>query len=108
MLYIAVTMTNRIALITFGLVFFPAACDESAAAPPATLTNLIDAEWTLAPNSEAYMCAYKTVTEDLYVGEFDPVIPLGTHHTVLTMGDPKHADGIAPCSAAVTNPNMIF
>jgi len=92
---------------SLGLLFLLAACGDNQR-PPATSQRLIEAEWSLAPNSEGYFCAYKTITEDLVIGEFSPVIPLGTHHTVLTMGEPNKPDGVYPCGIVANNPYLLF
>jgi hypothetical protein len=94
------------------LIFVAATACTHAAPPPAdaptAVKRLIDASWTLPPNSQGYVCAYLTVHQDMFVGEFSPVIPPGTHHTVLTMGPPMHADGVEACDGVVNAPNMIF
>jgi len=66
----------------------PAAPD---AGPPAW-ASIIESGWTLQPGQEKYFCASKTVSEDVYIGGFRPIAPLGTHHTLLTFGPPKGAD----------------
>jgi hypothetical protein len=60
---------------------------------------LISADWELEPGTEIYQCTRLTLTEDLYVSEFHPGIPPGTHHTVVGLdlggGQP---DGTVICS----------
>src|SRR6478672_36469 len=48
--------------------------------------QLITGDWTLPPGKEGYFCSRKTVDEDFFVNGFDAIAPLGTHHTLLTMG----------------------
>jgi hypothetical protein len=61
--------------------------------------SLLEADWKLAAGSEAYLCARVTVPRDAYFHQFSPVIPLGTHHTVLTVDkSASSADGVTPCS----------
>jgi hypothetical protein len=93
--------------LVVAVISFAAACGDNHAPPP-TSERLIEAQWELPANSEGYFCAYKTITEDLIVGEFEPVIPQGTHHTVLTMGEPQHPDGVFPCDVVNNNPYLIF
>jgi hypothetical protein len=70
---------------------------------------IITAAWTLQPGQEKYVCASKTLTEDVYVGGYRPIDPLGTHHTVLTYGDPTSADNPgSDCSPGVENPFWIY
>jgi hypothetical protein len=65
--------------------------------------SLIEAEWKLDPNSEAHLCARATVPRDAYLHEFAPLIPLGTHHTVLSVHPGGEApDGVVPCAADVS------
>jgi hypothetical protein len=70
--------------------------------------TLMTGDWTLAPGTESYTCVRKTVTEDLYVNAFEAIIPLGTHHTLLTMGDPDQPDGITACNAGTNRPLSVF
>lgn len=65
--------------------------------------SLIEAEWKLDPNSEAHLCARVTVPRDAYLHEFAPLIPLGTHHTVLSVHPAGEApDGVVSCGADVS------
>jgi hypothetical protein len=70
--------------------------------------TLITGDWSLDPGSESYTCVRKTVDEDLYVSGFEAINPLGTHHTLLTMGDPNAPDGTTACSAAENRPLSVF
>jgi hypothetical protein len=72
------------------------------------MEELISAEWTVPPGTESYTCARKTITEDIYVDGFEATIPLGTHHTLLTMGPPDKPDGVIPCSVAELRTVSVF
>lgn len=61
--------------------------------------TLITGEWSLPAGEEGYICARFTLPEDTYVSAMKPLIPLGTHHTVLTIGEPSGPDGITECDA---------
>ena len=81
--------------------------------PPPTPPNgdwktLLSGDWTMAPGTEGYICVRKTLEEDLIVGTFDAINPPGTHHTLLTMGTPDAADGIAPCNAGTNRTQSVF
>ena len=71
----------------------PAAHSSPKPAPDAgqveeTYTRIIEGTWTLAPGTEnPNLCVKKPLTEDVYVHAIRPVNPLGTHHTLLTIGD---------------------
>ncbi len=69
---------------------------------------LLSGDWTMPPGTEGYTCVRKTVTEDLYVNGFEAIIPLGTHHTLLTMGDPNGPDGVTACSAGENRLLSVF
>lgn len=71
-------------------------------------TTLLTGDWSRAPGTEGYTCARRTNTEDLYVNAFDAIKPLGTHHTLLTMGKANAPDGVTPCTAADNYPLSIF
>jgi hypothetical protein len=71
--------------------------------------TLIEGDWELPPDSESYTCVRLTVPRDVYLSEFAPVIPLGTHHTVLTVvSEPTQPDGITPCSASTNGSRSIY
>ncbi|HWW86923.1 MAG TPA: hypothetical protein VNZ26_25180 [Vicinamibacterales bacterium] len=70
--------------------------------------TLITGEWSMPSGTEGYVCARQTIDEDLYVNGFDAIKPLGTHHTLLTMGAPKAADGVTACSAGDNGPLSVF
>lgn len=82
----------------------PAANSGNASAPSATAWEpLIQGAWKLDAGEEGYRCARLTIAEDLYLKEFQPIAPPGTHHTLLSVDDmPTKADGISTCSAADT------
>jgi hypothetical protein len=54
-------------------------------------------DWTAGPGEEKYWCGYKTLTDDLYISEFRPVMPNGTHHVVIGYYEsPTQPDGTFP------------
>jgi hypothetical protein len=63
----------------------PNAPDADPSQPDAAAgyVPLIRAQWSLPPGQEGYICATKTMTEDVYAGTLRPIAPLGTHHTVI-------------------------
>jgi hypothetical protein len=69
---------------------------------------LITGEWSMPSGSEGYVCARQTINEDLFVNGFDAIKPLGTHHTLLTMGSPSAPDGVTSCSAGDNGPLSVF
>lgn len=70
--------------------------------------TLLTGDWTRAPGTEGYTCVRKTTTEELYVNSFEAINPLGTHHTLLTMGAANGADETTPCTAADNHPLSVF
>ena len=73
----------------------------------AAWTTLVEGGWTLPSGTEGYTCVYKTLTETLYASAFEPISPLGTHHTVVSIGSPTRADGVYPCQAQTTYTTFI-
>lgn len=78
------------------------------AALPEGWMSLMEGDWTLQPGEEGYYCVYATVPRDLYIKAFRPLIPAGTHHTVLTLYTGSHADGTVPCSVGTNGQSMIY
>jgi Copper type II ascorbate-dependent monooxygenase, C-terminal domain len=61
---------------------------------------LVEGAWELPAGEEGYRCARLTLTEDIYIKEFQPVAPTGTHHTLLSVNEmPVAPDGVAACTA---------
>jgi hypothetical protein len=88
---------------------FDAAFDAPAPAPdaavdagvPGEYVPLVTAGWSLAPGEEGYICASKTLTEDLYIGAIRPIAPIGTHHTTVNLADPTGPDDPgSPCGVS--------
>ena len=74
---------------------------------PGEFATLITGDWSIPPG-ETYRCVYKTIETTVYANAFRPIIPQGTHHTVLTMGDPTRADGITTCNAGTNYDVNVF
>lgn len=71
--------------------------------------ELVGGDWSMDGGSEGYVCVRLTVEETLFIREFRPVAPLGTHHTVLTYSDSAlRPDGTTACAAFTNADNMIF
>src|SRR5688500_4710313 len=51
-------------------------------------------DWSLAAGEEQYFCVFTTLEEDLWVKEFRPIQPPGTHHVTLGFIDPGPPDGV--------------
>ena len=49
------------------------------------LESLISGSWSLGPGTESYKCIRLTVDHDIDIHRFHPIIPTGTHHTVLSV-----------------------
>ena len=75
---------------------------------PVGWEKLLEGEWTLAAGQEGYYCVYATVPRDVYVKAFRPLIPLGTHHTVLTRYTGNAPDGVVPCGVGTNGQSMIY
>jgi hypothetical protein len=84
----------------------PDADPDSPDALPGDWIELISSPWTIQPGEE-YQCERLTVTEDIWIKAFRSDGPLGSHHSVLTVGD-GGADGTFPCEAGSNEPAMIY
>lgn len=74
-----------------------------------TSVLLVEGSWTLTPSMEDYQCIRVTVPNEMFVHSFIPVIPLGTHHTVLTIApNDGTPDGQVSCNGFVNGPDMLF
>jgi hypothetical protein len=54
------------------------------------------------------VCARRTIEEDLLVVGFEAINPRGTHHTLLTMGEPDGPDGVTECNAGTNRLLSVF
>ena len=74
-----------------------------------TSFELLGGDWSLPSGQEGYVCVRRTLEETIYIQEFRPVAPRGTHHTVLTLEQPiRQPDGVVPCNAFSNGPDMIY
>lgn len=70
---------------------------------------LVEGSWTLPPSTEDYQCVRVTIPETMLVHSFVPIIPLGTHHTVLTIApNDGTPDGQQSCNGFVNGPDMLY
>src|SRR5262245_44979019 len=86
----------------------PTSSSPSPATTETERTTLLAGDWSRAAGTEGYTCVRKTSTEELFVNAFDAINPLGTHHTLLTMGAANGADATTPCTAADNHPLAVF
>jgi copper type II ascorbate-dependent monooxygenase-like protein len=104
--------TNRtwLALFFFGLPWACGGTPDATEGPvgEARWEMLVGAEWSLEPGDQRYFCVRKTLEEDLWVQAFDALSPLGTHHTVLTQGEPDGPDGIVECDSFKNHDAMVY
>lgn len=71
-------------------------------------TSLMEGDWSLAPGAEDYYCIVATVPRDVYIKAFRPLIPLGTHHTVVTRYSGQLTDGTHRCSVGTNGQSMVY
>jgi hypothetical protein len=105
-------LTSALMLVTL------AACDvgpealggveTETTADPGAWSALIEAPWTLEAGTEGFFCALQTVETDLYIRAFRAEAPYGTHHTLLTVTEPKGPDGVFECGPGTLSDAMIF
>ncbi len=65
--------------------------------PTASWPTLIAADWTIPPGKEDYVCARRTLEEDVYITAFAGSAPAGAHHALVTIGVPDVPDGVTQC-----------
>lgn len=66
-------------------------------------------DWSMPAGQEGYRCVRQTIDRTVFVHEFYPIAPNGTHHTVVTFNEsPTMPDGVTPCSATTNAPDMIY
>ena len=70
--------------------------------------TLMEGDWSIEGGTESYVCVRRTMEEDVYVQEIEPINPLGTHHTVLTIGPPGKPDGVEDCEVFTNARDMLF
>jgi hypothetical protein len=84
----------------------PATTDAGS---PGDRVTLITGDWTIPAGDESYICVRYTVPETYLIKEFHPIIPPGTHHTVLTVDNPGTPDNPAyPCSVGENGTKRMF
>jgi hypothetical protein len=84
------------------------AAQSQSQVDPAQWSTLIEAQWTLEAGTEGFVCALQTVKTDLYIRAFQAEAPYGTHHTLLTVTEPKGPDGVFECGPGTLSDAMIF
>ncbi len=66
-------------------------------------------DWSMPGGQEGYRCVRQTIDETIFVHEFYPIAPEGTHHTVVTYTtSPSFPDGVTNCNAGTNDPDMIY
>jgi hypothetical protein len=61
-------------------------------------------DWTIEPGVETYYCIYETLKEELWVSDFRPISPTGTHHVTLGYSEPGPPDGVVASTDKSANP----
>jgi hypothetical protein len=79
---------------------------------PDGFESLVTVDWTIPPpegsTPDEYWCARLTVTEDMLLSGFNAISPIGTHHTVLSVGPPDGDDGQFPCVFFQNHDTLLF
>jgi hypothetical protein len=74
-------------------------------------------DWSLPAGEEQYYCVFTTLEEDLWISEFRPIQPAGTHHVTLGFIDPGPPDGVVeagdpdapfPCNGISLGDNLAY
>src|SRR6185503_3325748 len=86
----------------------PVGAPQDPGDPATQWQTLVTADWTMPAGTEGYVCARKTLKEDLFVAGFDVIAPLGSHHSLVTLGIPDAPDGVSPCAFDTLFPVSAF
>jgi hypothetical protein len=79
------------------------------AGPPPGYVKLIGRSWSLtAGQTDTYKCVRIQVPQTMYIGAFQALAPLGTHHTVLTISTTSSPTGDYDCNAGALDYQMLF
>ena len=70
--------------------------------------TLIEREWTVLPNREAYVCRRMKVEHDMYISGFQAMSPTGTHHEFLTISSTETPVGDYECPGSNLEPQLMF
>ncbi|MBS1118012.1 MAG: hypothetical protein H6Q90_240 [Deltaproteobacteria bacterium] len=77
--------------------------------PAAGFSDLIGRDWDVpAGSADTYKCTRIKVTEDMYISGFHAIAPVGTHHTVVTIGSQATPLGDFDCSVGTIDFQMLF
>jgi len=79
-----------------------------AAPVPTGWVSLVSADWTMPAGTEGYVCARATVPYDMYINEYRPIAPPGTHHTALSIAPRSGPDETFDCAASDIGFRIIF
>jgi hypothetical protein len=82
--------------------------DPDAAVGGDEHVTLLAGDWTMSAGTEGYHCVRKTIEQDLWIKEFKPLAPEGTHHTALAIDFRNDPDGSFPCDAGTVGFNLLF
>ncbi len=75
-------------------------------ATPYSWTPLITGDWDLQAGTENWLDYQRALTEDIYITAIRPIAPLGTHHTLLSIGSAM--DGNVIYASGVGTNEIIF
>jgi hypothetical protein len=116
--YVERTLTGPSGIVLAALLPALVACGGSSddrttptPTPPSSegeWRTLLTGEWTMPEGTEGYSCVRQTVTEDMWVNGFEAISPRGTHHTLLTVGEPNAPDGLSRCNAGTNRTYSVY
>jgi hypothetical protein len=75
--------------------------ESSDTHPGPQFEELLAYDWTIAPGEETYYCIFQTVTKDVWVNQYRPLSPTGTHHVTIGYVDTPRADGVVLYGEAI-------
>jgi hypothetical protein len=90
----------------------PTAMPQTVSAKP--FQELLAYDWNIDPGVEAYYCVYKTLTQDIWISDYQALAPSGTHHVTVGYGEPGPPDGAVSsadtpsCTGLTLGTNVAF
>lgn len=84
------------------------AVEEGSTIDTESYLTLVSGGWTMPPGQEGYTCVRATVPEDMWIREFKPIAPPGTHHTALSATPGDEPDGVFPCGPDTNGFQFLF
>jgi hypothetical protein len=114
---------TAMAASALAFLFVASGCSSSSSGPTDTsgtkqFQDLYTYDWNIGPGVETYYCGFRTLKSDLWISDFRPLLPPGTHHVTIGYQDPGTTpDGLissdstmdkAPCTGTTLGDELSY